>query len=400
MSHPQDKDTLSNKLDPFLALRGLACLVVIFYHVDPPRSFIVYKNYDFSWILFGHGYAGVLVFFCLSGYLMGKAFYSGRYSLNRTGILSFWRNRILRIFPLYYFTILILAVFVYTPILQLNNWQYLFRLCTFTYNQSLPVQFSGSFWSLSTEVQFYIFAPLLYIVIQKYLTNRKQIVLAFLGVLLLTFSLRTALMVTLQAQTNYDNYIRYIYTPLITNIDVFICGFIINSWLKLEKINKFNSMNLSNKIKNLIAFILVVTLFLFTAYYHYYHKPGESVVYPVVTVIITSLFIWLFESGGHYASFHKTEKLSFDAIKRNPTRILEIVGILSYGLYLWHQAVLAKITTIISSTNPLEVFVLKLIGTLVLSSLLATVSYYAVELPATRWKIYRNSAKRGNSYEL
>jgi peptidoglycan/LPS O-acetylase OafA/YrhL len=73
--HHHPKANFANQLDPFLALRGLACLVVVFYHVAPPRNFIGYQNYDFSWILFGHGYAAVLVFFCLSGYLMGKVFY-------------------------------------------------------------------------------------------------------------------------------------------------------------------------------------------------------------------------------------------------------------------------------------------------------------------------------------
>jgi peptidoglycan/LPS O-acetylase OafA/YrhL len=401
------KSNLSNHLDPFLALRGLACLVVIFYHVAPPRNFIVYKNYDFSWILFGHGYVAVLVFFCLSGYLMGKAFYSGRYTLNKKGIFIFFRNRFLRIFPLYYFSVLILAVFVYTPILQINNWGYLLRLCTFTFNQSLTVNFSGSFWSLSTEVQFYLIVPLIYAVLKNRLQRKRQVIVVFGLILLLDFLLRITLTFIFQTQGNYHNYIRYIYTPLLTNIDVFMCGFLVNALLRCktnidsepnqEVERKSSFFSLSIKFKKILAFILVVILFLSTSYYHYYHKPGESLVYPVVTAIITSFFIWLFESGNSNESLEKNEKLSFNAIVRNPARILEVAGILSYGVYLWHQGILAKITTIITSTNPVEVFFLQLVGTLVLSSVLATVTYYAVELPAARWKIYRICAKTSNS---
>lgn len=404
MHHP--KVNFANQLDPFLALRGLACLVVVFYHVAPPRNFIGYQNYDFSWILFGHGYAAVLVFFCLSGYLMGKVFYSGRYTLDRTGIFNFWRNRILRIFPLYYFSILILAVFVYTPILQIQNWGYLFRLCTFTYNQSLPVEFSGSFWSLSTEVQFYLLVPLIYAGLKNRLQSKKQVIFSFGAVLLLVGLLRLAFTVIFKTQEIHDNYIQYIYTPLLTNIDVFMCGFLVNAWLKCRKNNesqpnkdvarKPSGFILSSHAKKIIAFILVIILFLFTAYYYYHHGPGESIVYPALTAIITSLFIGLFESSGNDESFHKNEKLSFDAIVRNPVRILEVAGVLSYGVYLWHQAILARIIIIMTSNHPVEVFLIKLVGTLVLSSVLATVTYYAIELPAARWKLYRSSAKTNN----
>jgi peptidoglycan/LPS O-acetylase OafA/YrhL len=404
MHHP--KVNFANQLDPFLALRGLACLVVVFYHVAPPRNFIGYQNYDFSWILFGHGYAAVLVFFCLSGYLMGKVFYSGRYTLDRIGIFNFWRNRVLRIFPLYYFSILILAVFVYTPILQVHNWGYLFRLCTFTYNQSLPVEFSGSFWSLSTEVQFYLLVPLIYAGLKNRLQSKKQVIFSFAAILLLVCLLRLAFTVLFKTQEIHDNYIQYIYTPLLTNIDVFMCGFLVNAWLKCRKSSepkpnmdvarKFSVFNLSSHAKKIIAFILVIILFLFTAYYYYHHGPGESIVYPAVTAIITSLFIGLFESSGNDESFHKNEKLSFDAIVRNPVRILEVAGVLSYGVYLWHQAILAKIITIMTSTHPIEVFLIKIVGTLVLSSVLATVTYYAIELPTARWKFYRSSAKTNN----
>jgi peptidoglycan/LPS O-acetylase OafA/YrhL len=77
-------------------------------------------------------------------------------------------------------------------------------------------------------------------------------------------------------------------------------------------------------------------------------------------------------------------------------RIFEVAGVLSYGAYLWHQAILAKIITIMTSNHPVEVFLIKLVGTLVLSSLLATATYYAIELPAARWKLYRSPAKTNN----
>jgi peptidoglycan/LPS O-acetylase OafA/YrhL len=103
----------NNRLDALLALRGFACLVVVIHHCNAPRNTIIYHNLDWSWLIFSHGWVAVWVFFVLSGYLMGKAFYTERYAADVPGVLSFWRNRIFRIVPLYYFALLILIVFVY-----------------------------------------------------------------------------------------------------------------------------------------------------------------------------------------------------------------------------------------------------------------------------------------------
>lgn len=246
--------------------------------------------------------------------------------------------------------------------------------------------------------------PLIYAFLKNSIPTKKQVILCFLVILFLVFLLRVSLTHIFNTQQVYLNYIRYIYTPLITNIDVFMCGFLVNSWFSCKSNANSNGdkkmyfpLNLSNRSKKILASVLVIALFAFTAYYYYYQKPGQSIFYPALTAIITSLFIGLFESTTHKESFHKNEKLSFGAIRINPIRILEVAGILSYGVYLWHQAILAKITPLITSSNPVEVFWLKLLGTLVLSTVLATVTYYAIELPAARCKLYRISTKTDHS---
>jgi peptidoglycan/LPS O-acetylase OafA/YrhL len=397
----------SNHLDPFLAMRGLACFVVLLYHVNPPRNLLVYQNYDLSWIIFGHGHVAVLIFFCLSGYLMGKAFYSERYTLNRAGIFNFFRNRVLRIFPLYYFSILILAIFVYPESLQIQSWVHLLRLCTFTYNQSIPVEFSGSFWSLSTEVQFYLIVPFIYAFFRNRLKKRIDVIFSFVGIIVLVLLLRFALTLIFDTPNHYHNYLRYIYTPLITNLDVFIGGFLVNAWLTCGQVRETELTNKTERklfrFKRLrkyfpvFAILLVIALYLFTSYYYYHGGPAESLVYPLATMIIISLFIGLMESYDSAKSPRKNERLTWNAIKRNPIRVLEVFGVLSYGIYVWHQAILEELTTIITSTNPVEIFLIELVATLLLSSLLAAVTYYTVELPAARWKHYRSPTPTDHS---
>ena len=140
----------SNRLDTLLALRGFGCLKVVTIHCAPHRKSIIDNGLDLSWLMFSHGAIAVWIFFVLSGYLMGKAFYTKRYSVDVAGVINFWRNRALRIFPLYYFAVLILSIFVYPAVLKFYNWGYLFRLFTFTYHPYITFQtikFNDVFWS-------------------------------------------------------------------------------------------------------------------------------------------------------------------------------------------------------------------------------------------------------------
>ena len=138
-------------------LRGLAILLVISQHYF--RSF---SGFSFGW-------SGVDLFFVLSGYLI-----TGRLLdlLGKPGYFSgFYRNRILRIFPLYYGALLFLsacilvfenaknlpALYFYTLhwksfFIFSDNWAFMLY--------GFPKAFYlGHFWSLAIEEQFYLLWP-------------------------------------------------------------------------------------------------------------------------------------------------------------------------------------------------------------------------------------------------
>lgn len=401
----------NNRLDALLALRGFACLMVVIIHCAPPRNSIIYKSYDLSWLTFSHGAVAVWIFFVLSGYLMGKAFYTDRYTADVPGVMNFWRNRALRIFPLYYFAVLILSVFVYPEVLKLSNWGYLVRVCTFTYNPhiiSQPIAFNDTFWSLSTELQFYILVPFIYNFIRPRLVSKKEVILTAFLIIFVTFALRCIFWFIFRNQiTEQMEYaFKYWYTPLINNLDLFLCGLIVNPFLKYQKskIEQINSYKLTifpKSATKYVAVLLVILLYFFTAH-HLYHQelwrlPTRSggwrtsttiFILQPLTAIITSFFIFAFESD-IYHDFTRNEKLSFASILRNPFRILEVFGNLSYGVYIWHMPIIGRITPIFTSNIPFEAFYARLTATLILSTMLAVVTYYLVDLPSTKWKIYQ-----------
>ncbi|OUL17465.1 acyltransferase [Nostoc sp. 106C] len=407
----------TNHLDTLLALRGFACLMVVILHCNPPRNSIIYQNYDFSWIILSHGFVAVWIFFVLSGYLMGKAFYAERYTFDLPGVINFWRNRILRILPLYYFVILICILFVYPNLLKIENWGNLVRLCTFTYNSSLELKsdlaFNGVIWSLSTEVQFYILVPFIYSYFKNCLWKKKQVLLALLSIFTLTFFIRCIFWISIKHEiTDKFTYMfKYWYAPLITNLDLFICGFLINAWIKNQPSTKSPSQlkclikqafKLSKLSKKTLSIIFLFFLYLFTAYHLYYQELwnlpehlGKGIrttttffILQPLTALVVSFFILAFESET-YNSFIKNEKLSFATILRNPLRIMEVFGNLSYGVYVWHWPILHNISPIFTSTIPIEAFYARLTAALILSIVLATITYYLVELPFGKRKIYQ-----------
>lgn len=392
--------------------------MVVVIHCAPPRNSILNQTSDLTWLTFSHGLVAVWIFFCLSGYLMGKAFYAKRYSSNISGVMSFWRNRALRIFPLYYVAVLFVSIFVYPDVLKIANWGYLIRICTFTYHSfsvSPPLAFDGPLWSLSTELQFYVFVPFIYTYLKHRLMKQKYVVIAAFFIIILTFSIRYFFWISFKTQIrdHMEYFFEYLYAPLITNIDLFLCGFLVNALIQCQSTKSYETLADEKRLKILsyksivfkyVAILLLVLLYLFTAH-HFYHQelwnlPERALkgmrtsttlfILPPLTAVITSFFIFAFESNS-YKDFQKNEKLSFISILRNPLRVLEVFGTLSYGVYIWHTPILGNINSIFTSSIPIEAFYRRLTATLILSTLLSAVTYCLVELPATRWKIYRNN---------
>jgi len=396
----QSNTNKNNRLDALLALRGFACLMVVTIHCAPPRKSIIYGDVDLSWLMFSHGAIAVWIFFVLSGYLMGKVFYTKRYTAEIAGVIKFWRNRALRILPLYYFAVLILSIFVYPEVLKFSNWGYLLRIFTFTYHPYISftaVKFNDVFWSLSTEVQFYLIVPFIYSLIQNRLNNQKKVFIAASLVIIITFIIRGLLWISFHNEITQDmGYaFKYWYTPLITNLDLFLCGFFVNELIqnKTIKLNYTKSL-----IIQILSVTLIILLYLFTAH-HLYHQelwnlPNRSggwrtlttiLILQPLTAIITSFFIFAFEKDV-YHEFTKNEKLSFNTILKNPSRILEIIGNLSYGIYIWHMPIITRTYDVFNAKIPIEAFYIRLTATLILSTVLATVTYYLVEVPFSRWK--------------
>ncbi len=139
-------------------VRGIAVLCVVFFHFFPRADAGVLVP------LVSMGWAGVDLFFVLSGYLITRILYEHRGTIDH--YRNFYGRRVLRLLPLYYF--LFAGIAVLTPVLHIH-WQpgHLVMLLQGS-NLVLPRDNSlgnlGPFnlfhlWSLSVEEQFYLIWP-------------------------------------------------------------------------------------------------------------------------------------------------------------------------------------------------------------------------------------------------
>ncbi|GAB3458647.1 acyltransferase [Massilia terrae] len=136
-------------------LRALAVSLVVLHHY----VLFVSGRPTFGWV--GElGWAGVDLFFALSGYLIGNQIFAAMGSSEGFSLRHFYARRFLRTLPNFY---VVLALYFLWPAFRgdaplLPLWKYL----TFTQNIALePGTAFSHAWSLSIEEQFYMLLPAL-----------------------------------------------------------------------------------------------------------------------------------------------------------------------------------------------------------------------------------------------
>jgi peptidoglycan/LPS O-acetylase OafA/YrhL len=147
------------------SLRGIAIALVVAFHADAAIGF-PFRNRIGSWpsppLAFIHaGHSGVTLFFVLSAFLLALPFLEAAYGGRPASRPTFYRRRALRILPLYYAAVVVGTVLTARSLAQL--WRGAPYLLFLESRGSLVTPmppWSGVWWSLATEVQFYILLPL------------------------------------------------------------------------------------------------------------------------------------------------------------------------------------------------------------------------------------------------
>ena len=311
---------------------------------------------------------------------MGKVFFSGKYQLTKKGILRYYFNRFIRIIPLYIF-VLIVSLIIYRDVLNQNG-TILFRFLTFTANDFLSVYgFNGNLWTVSLLVQFYVLVPLIYFVLKK--VHGWGIPHIFITTFIILFGMGTRMYyLSHYAFNNISNYVRYIYTPLITNLDIFLFCFYINVIIKDMREKSSGKIHLLFQKK--IAVALMLLLFFLVNFYSMnigenYARDGVIfILLPTATYIIFSYLTISFEKESYVG------RISMYAV---PLSFLNFVSKLSYGAYLWHWPVIDLFHLRNTHGTQLSPFLLKFIATFILTLGISFLTYKFIESKFARFKI-------------
>lgn len=187
-------------LDGIRAYAVLLVCLVHFFQIDESGLYEVNKFLGVSLFKVSQlGLRGVELFFILSGFLITGILLDTKKSPKY--FTTFYVRRFLRIFPLYYFVLLI-SFFVLPSFIQIDSagrevinkqawlWTYTSNLSG-GWDASLNFPSFGHFWSLSVEEHFYILWPLLiYVASDKWLPTIMWgfVVLSMLSVLVVFFT--------------------------------------------------------------------------------------------------------------------------------------------------------------------------------------------------------------------
>lgn len=187
MSQIQSADRVRRYVPCLEGVRGYAFLLVFFAHYFYPSLLAHPGTARFRFLVGFESLAFFTVpaFFVLSGYLIGGILYDTR---NREGYFKvFYGRRILRVFPVYYLTLLVVACFSavrrYDFVGDYHFWShflYIHNLCpgyTSWHNNHVDLL---HFWSLAIEEQFYLVWPL----VVWFLRDRRKLI-AFTSLLIL-----------------------------------------------------------------------------------------------------------------------------------------------------------------------------------------------------------------------
>lgn len=162
--------------------RAIAIALVVFSHFPYATNFP--DAWRRTWKIAFDGDLGVRIFFVLSGFLITGLLLKEYDRFGKIDLKLFYCRRVLRIFPLYFSYLAVLAALELLG-LQAQDWSSWLGSLTFTRN--VVGRGTGAtvhFWSLAVEEQFYLLWPCL--IVGAALFRRSSRALIVIGALILT----------------------------------------------------------------------------------------------------------------------------------------------------------------------------------------------------------------------
>jgi peptidoglycan/LPS O-acetylase OafA/YrhL len=355
-------------------LRAIAVIAVVLFHAHVAG--------------FSGGFVGVDVFFVLSGYLITRHLADEVSEKGRISLSVFYAKRIRRLLPsilvvvssiLLLWTIFLLGVKEDTRILIKSVTSSLFGFANIFFFNRTGGYFDSSsdempllhFWSLGVEEQFYAVWPLMMVLILK-CSDPKKIKSNFSKALFLVVVI--SFLVSCYLVQIGKSQIAFYWMPL----RAWELG--LGGLLALVKPESISFIRADRFLHQSIVFTLGLALVLFPMFFFDEATafPGIAALPPVVGTALLVIFGTLYPGS------------NFTRIYTN--KFMVGIGLLSYGIYLWHWPLLAMLKVWnLGDVPPLE----QRLSAIALSILLSKITLQYVEAPirflkkpGAKWTIF------------
>lgn len=339
-------------------VRGLAIILVISFH------------YLGNIPLFSFGWSGVDLFFVLSGYLITARLTALQKRENY--LVQFYKNRALRILPVYYLTLILFYTGFNVLVKKENfhlfqfynhNWVsfvLFFQNWTFIYYGGIKEGFLDHFWSLAVEEQFYLVWPFF---LQLFL-RKKYFYRLVAAILLIIIAIRTSIYIKYPEWTDYAHY----YDNSFCRMDAFLIGGCLFVFQNNNKAQLYTGYYVG-------AALAVITGIYLTGNAKFANPFISTVGYTLIAIAFAGLIYAAGIRRSKYFSVFFTQKW------------LRFTGKISYGLYIFHWIVLKALELRLEKWlqkiipwNEQAAHFLSLVICLSVSYIISTISYYYFEM--------------------
>lgn len=305
------------------------------------------------------GSLGVRIFFVISGFLITYLLIIEKQKKGKIDLFKFYIRRSLRIFPVFYFYLLVLFILKISGVLVIDGFSIVGALLYLENFKIAPFNWmTGHSWSLAVEEQFYLIWPGLFLFFRDKFSIKIVVLVLMLGGIMRGMFYK------------YTDFSKYLLAPFFMHADFLFVGCFIGYlfYYRQEEIKSFVS-----RLNGIHIFLLVCVMWCFTKME--YHPVWDKFFIPVTGIVVATgfaiiLLYTIFRQDNFLFRFLNKPGISF-------------VGKLSYSLYVWQQLFLCGTLAVAANQNK---FWFQFPQNMAFVGLASIFSYFIVEKPFLKIK--------------